>query len=211
MRANTVIDSTSCPYPDARKPSLARARGMAGFTLIELLVTISIAAIVLTLAIPSFRDFLLNSRMTTQTNELVLALSYARSEAIKRNATINVCKNADTTTDCGEHAEGWSNGWTVFIDSDDDCVVDSTEVVLQTWPALDGNTLCLASLNTDRVKFRNTGYSPGYNGTFTLCDSRGDTEARGLILSSLGRVYRASDSDNDSIEEDGSGVNLTCP
>jgi prepilin-type N-terminal cleavage/methylation domain-containing protein len=53
-----------------------------GFTLIELLVTLAIAAILLTTAIPSFREIIRNNQLTTQANNLVTALHLARSEAV---------------------------------------------------------------------------------------------------------------------------------
>jgi len=180
-----------------------------GFTLIELLVTLSIAGILLTIAVPSFIDFIRNSRMASQANELVLALTYAKSEAVKRNLTVAVQKNADTVTACSGTSTGWSNGWTVFIDSDADGVVDVTEEVLQVWPALTGgNTLCFN--NGSWVRYRNTGATASL-GTFRFCDARGAVEARGVVVSAQGRVRRATDSNSDSIEEDGSGNNLTCP
>lgn len=188
---------------------MTRAQPQAGFTLIELLVTIAIAAIMLTVAVPSFRDFILNSRMATQSNDLVLALTYAKSEAVKRNSSINVCKAADAATNCGGgNATGWSNGWTVLVDGDNDCVVDAGDQVLRVWPALQNNTLCFN--NGVKARFANTGFSTNTAGTYTLCDSRGATEARGVVLSSEGRIRRATDSNADSIE-DVNGANLACP
>lgn len=202
-----VSDVSRC-YPERHDMTVAHAN--RGFTLIELLITLSIAMILLTIAVPSFIDFIRNGRMATQTNDLVLALAYAKSEAVKRGITINVCKNVDTTTACSNADTGWSNGWTIFVDSDNDCVVDSTEEVLRVWPALQANTLCYS--NGDRVRFGSTGFTTSVsNGTFRVCDARGATEARGVVLSLQGRARRAIDSDNNSIEEDGSGNDLSCP
>ena len=188
---------------------LSPGRHDRGFTMIELLVTLSIAAILATIAVPNFFEFIRNSRMASQSNDLVLALTYAKSEAVKRNLTVAVQKNADTVTACSSAGTGWSNGWTVFIDSDADGVVDVTEEVLQVWAALTGgNTLCFN--NGSWVRYRNTGATAS-QGTFRICDTRGVTEARGVVVSAQGRVRRATDSNSDSIEEDGSGNNLTCP
>jgi type IV fimbrial biogenesis protein FimT len=178
-----------------------------GFSLIELLVSISVATIMLTVAVPSFRDFLLNTRLTTQANELSLALAYAKSEAVKRNAIVTVLKNADATTACAGGATGWSKGWTLFIDADSDRVIDTTEVILRVWPTLGSNTLCFNAGSW--VEFQRTG-STSNIGTFRFCDSRGAIEAHGLVLSMLGRVRHTTDSNADSIE-DVSGINLLCP
>lgn len=74
-----------------------------GFTLIELLVTLTVLGIVMTLAAPSFADFVKSNRLKTTAFDLVVSLNYARSEAIKRNADATVTPAAS----------GWSSGWSV--------------------------------------------------------------------------------------------------
>jgi type IV fimbrial biogenesis protein FimT len=61
-----------------------------GFTLLELMVTVAVLAILVTVGVPSFRDLIQNNRVTTQTNELVTALNFARTEAVKRGRAIEV-------------------------------------------------------------------------------------------------------------------------
>lgn len=157
----------------------------AGFTMIELLVTISIAAIMLTIAIPSFRDFLLNSRRATQTNEFVLALNYAKSEAVKRSETVTVCSRSTDTTCAGSTT--WDNGWLVFVDDDGDGTADAGELVLQVRGDLEGGNT-LRSGSRLRVTFNSSGFSPNTNDTFNLCDSRGTADGRRIVVSSMGRV-----------------------
>lgn len=86
--------------PDA--PFAAR-----GFTLIELMVTIAVAAILLSIAVPNFQMFVMNNRMASQANDLITALSLARSEAVKRAANVTVCASSDGATCTGSWGDGW--------------------------------------------------------------------------------------------------------
>lgn len=60
-----------------------------GFTLIELLITVSIVAILSTIAVPSFSSFLAHQQLRSDLNEVVSLLSFARSEAIKRRNEVS--------------------------------------------------------------------------------------------------------------------------
>ena len=81
-----------------------------GFTLLELLLAIAILAIVTTAALPSFTQVIQNNRLSAQTNELVTAMQYARSEALKRADPVTVCASS-SGTGCGGN---WSEGWVVI-------------------------------------------------------------------------------------------------
>jgi type IV fimbrial biogenesis protein FimT len=89
-----------------------RSRAARGFTLVELMVTLLVLAILLGLAVPSFRDASLSSRLTGYANDLVAGVQIARSEAIKRNATVTLCASEDGAT-CAEDV-GWEVGWIVL-------------------------------------------------------------------------------------------------
>lgn len=65
-------------------------RGSRGFTLIELLVALAIMAILATLATPSFTAFFAKKRVEGLISEMVTDLQYARSEAVQRNALVQV-------------------------------------------------------------------------------------------------------------------------
>ena len=53
-----------------------------GVTLLELLVALAIGSILLGVGIPAYESVVRNNRLATDTNELVAAIHYARSEAI---------------------------------------------------------------------------------------------------------------------------------
>jgi type IV fimbrial biogenesis protein FimT len=68
-----------------------------GFTIVELMVTLMIAGLLLAMAVPSYMRFVAGSRVTDQTYDLIGALNLGRSEAIRRNANVTLCRAADDT------------------------------------------------------------------------------------------------------------------
>jgi type IV fimbrial biogenesis protein FimT len=111
----------------------------SGFTLIELMVTLAVAAILATVAIPSFWNIIQSNRATTEANELVTALHFARSEAIKRGARISLCPSTNQTGCTG--GADWSNGWIIFLDTAaNDGSAAVVGEVLRVWNSLSGGT-----------------------------------------------------------------------
>lgn len=83
-----------------------------GFTLIELIVTIAVLAVLVTLAVPSFTSVINNNRLAANANELVASLQLARTEAVRRNTRVTVCRTTDGATCAG--AGAWS-GWLTVV------------------------------------------------------------------------------------------------
>lgn len=66
-----------------------------GFTLVELMVTVAVAAIMLAIAVPSFTYLIQSNILTTASNDLIVNLNYAHSEAGKKGTATYVCTNSD--------------------------------------------------------------------------------------------------------------------
>jgi len=79
----------------------------AGFTIIELMTTIVILAILVAIAVPSFNDLILSTRIKGAASDIYGALTLARSEAIKRNSNVTI----GPLTVSGL----WSDGWQVLV------------------------------------------------------------------------------------------------
>jgi type IV fimbrial biogenesis protein FimT len=88
----------------------AQAGRCHGFTLIELLITVAIVAILAGVAVPSMMSTVKNNRSTALVNELISALNFARSEAVKRGLRVNLCPRNAAGDACGAD---WSSGWLV--------------------------------------------------------------------------------------------------
>ncbi|MDZ7748190.1 MAG: GspH/FimT family pseudopilin [Halofilum sp. (in: g-proteobacteria)] len=130
----------------------------AGFTIVELVVTLAVVAIVVTVAIPSFASFMRSQRATTQANDLLVSLTFARSEALKRGEPIAVCATDDANAAPPACAgdDDWSDGWLVFVDDDaagtDGDFDSGSEELLRVHNALDGNT-ALSGTGSSSLRF----------------------------------------------------------
>lgn len=156
-----------------------------GFTLIELIVTISIAAILMGIAIPSFTSIINSTRLTTYANELVASLNLARSEAVKRGVQISVRRK-------GSANQNWDSGWDIFTDLDGDGALDDdADTLLKTYPALtNGFTLRTGTVGYQSfAAYLPSGLSLSSIGdTFRLCDSSADTaNSRAIAINAVGR------------------------
>jgi type IV fimbrial biogenesis protein FimT len=108
----------------------------AGFTIIELMVSITVLSVLLGVGAPAFNNLIRNQRMATQTNAVVGALTYARSEAAVRGQPVSICaSNADRTA-CANGANSWVNGWIIFTDRGaTPGSIDAGEEIIQTGEA----------------------------------------------------------------------------
>ena len=59
-------------------------------TLIELMIGLAIAAILLLLAAPAYRDFIANTNVRNAAENTVAGLRQARAEAVKRNGQVQL-------------------------------------------------------------------------------------------------------------------------
>ena len=62
-----------------------------GFTLIEMMVTISVLAILASIAVSSFQRIAAEHRVSAQVNAAQAAFQFARSEALKRRTIVMMC------------------------------------------------------------------------------------------------------------------------
>jgi len=157
-----------------------------GFTLVELMVTLSLAAIVISVAIPSFNTMIQNNRLISQTNQLVASLNHARSEAIGRGNTVTICSSSDQIT-CGG---AWDTGWITFVDINANGAFDNaTDTLLKVNQGTEGNNTLNGTANTGSISYLSTGFTNlAANASFSLCDTRGSSYGHQVSLSTVGRL-----------------------
>lgn len=183
-----------------------------GFTLAELIVSLSILAIMLALAVPSFGNIVKSNRAAAFTNDLLTDLHVARSEAIRRNQPVTMCKSEDRQSCSGN----WGDGWIIFSDANRDRTIDGDQgdKLLATSDAV-GKSLKLnwnAFRSDNYIQFSSMGFIHSNNGTFKICPPDNDArQARAVIINRVGRARVSSDKNGDGIHEDARGRPLVCP
>jgi len=105
--------------PSSLRPQPARMRRLAGargVTLIELLVTVAVAALIITLGVPSFVSAITRHAIQSQAEELQDAVRIGRNEAMKRSGPVVLCRTEpDAPRRCAGTGGNWQT-WLMFAD-----------------------------------------------------------------------------------------------
>jgi type IV fimbrial biogenesis protein FimT len=101
-------------------------KNQKAFTLIELLVTICVLGILFSLAVPSFKEQILNSKATALAEDVTTRINQARYEAIKRATRVTICASSNSTSTTPTCTGNWTDGYIVF---EDDATTDGAAAV----------------------------------------------------------------------------------
>ncbi|MEP6790575.1 MAG: GspH/FimT family pseudopilin [Ramlibacter sp.] len=187
---NTPSNSGSFHTPRCSKNPLRRS--LRGFTLVEMLVSLVITSILMSAAIPSMTAAVDSIRLSSASSMFISALHLARSEAIKRNGRVVVCKSADGVS-CAVSG-GWEQGWIVFHDANGNGLREGSETIVLHEHALSAGLKLAGNLNVARyVSYTALGTAKLVDGAFqagtlTLCKHAADGgNAHQIVLSATGR------------------------
>lgn len=167
-------------------------RPAQGTTLIDLLIGVAVMAVLVRMTSPAMSSVMDSLRLTAASNTFLSALHLTRSEAIKRNSRVVLCKSA-TGTSCAVDG-GWGQGWVVFHDANNNAALDSGEEVIRRESALPshfsmtGNTPVAKYVSYTALGTPKLSAGAFQAGTITVCrQSASSVDARQIILSSTGR------------------------
>ncbi|MES9901546.1 MAG: GspH/FimT family pseudopilin [Sedimenticola sp.] len=169
-----------------------------GFTLVELMVTLSVAGILLAIAVPSYTAMVENNRLATAANSFISSMGLARSEALKLRAdiTVAVADNSTATNEWGK--EGWAiaGGGTPNWTADDgwEATQPSGVTVLKQIPKLSSAITLNSAGNYSEFTYSADG-SVDQLDTLDLCAGSGEP-VRQISVERTGRVsFSVSESD----------------
>ncbi|MES9887386.1 MAG: GspH/FimT family pseudopilin [Candidatus Sedimenticola sp. 6PFRAG1] len=159
-----------------------------GVTLVELIVTLSVAIILVSVAVPGFKTLTAKNRINSAVNGLVSGLHLARSEAVNRAKRVTLCPSSDGTS-CLDNIE-WQGGYVIFVDEDEDREFDADEQPIRYVQKLH-STLLIRSASSQngrrKISYFPTGISGGQMSTFTFCDRQNNADPLAVIISNTGR------------------------
>lgn len=184
------------------------------------MITLGIIGALASVGVPSFSRLVVDSRRAAAVNDVVTALLLARTEAIKRRQPVIACGVRDANGNgvlepaertCVGH--DWTQGWLVgaWRDANRDQRVDADELIVLREHLSDvtGVTVRAGSFTaTPAVAPAGTAIVKPFgqrsgNGTITVCDRRGPTHARAVVVAGSGRTRVAS--------QRAGGGPLSCP
>ncbi len=185
------------PFVCNKLPFVTNTRKQGGFTLVELMITLVILGVLSAIAAPAVRDMVMNNRLVTETNDMLVSLTLARSEAIKRSTSVFLCKTPDPQASppvCDATA-AWTNGWIIYTETGLDGVYTNgtSDVLIRLGDGFPGtgNKIKLIDVATlaavDSFNFTRLGLLTEPNMLFFICDNRGNNLAKVIDIFSTGR------------------------
>lgn len=177
-------------YKSDNLPGARPSARASGFSMIELLVTLTIGAILMGLAAPSFNEQIARTRMTDASRDLADRLQIAMSASEARGPT-TICASSDGLTCLATNT--WTTGYIVFTDAGTVGTVDTGDVILERATALARGLSLIttyeignASYALGRVHFDQR--APDITGAvrFTVCQSTRTPHL--VILNRIGSV-----------------------
>ncbi len=196
---------------------LIRTAQQQGFTLIELMVTLTVAGILIGVAVPSFQSFIKRNQAESLQSQVASAVATARTEAASRNTFISICASDDGAS-CGGD---WNNGWIVFENPNKDTTRGAEEIMVATFDNTSSSSFDVAqgqdtTNKLTQLTFSQQGFLVGQTSVLiTICNPQKETAyVRGLFVNASGLVVKTQDNNKDGVQDyykSGTLTALACP
>lgn len=185
-----------------------------GFTIVELMVVITIIAVVMVFAIPSYKSVTTQSRMAGEINDLASDIELARSAAVKQGLTVTICPSTNpsappsTSAPACSGSTSWTTGWIVFIDTaGNQTFTTNGDTLLRVHGPFTGSDTLVFSTSSGAATItfnrmggtKSLGSAPDFSstGTLTLHDSTNNAAWRRCVnLSEAGTITVDSPQNN---------------
>lgn len=153
-------------------------RAAHGITLIEMMVVLAVAAILLTVAAPDWRQMVGQHALRAVVNDLYHDIALARSQAIARGTRVMLVPAEEAN---------WDAGWVVMVDHDGDRRPGSGDELLAVHPAVPAGTHVSSVFTSQRAPFY-----IAFNSAGRGCSDTSSVAARwgSLSISGAGQVRR---------------------
>jgi len=164
----------------------------------ELMVTLAVAGVLLSIGVPSFREFQRNGRLTGAANDSLMVVLATRNEALRRQEPVSFCPSANPGGPSPTCVTSGAQGFISFADKNNNCQRDALEEVVASASI---HSEVKWQNNTNCITFGSNGFRLVVAGQPTtthaiFCDTRGnalrypagtDSWARGIEVLPTGR------------------------
>jgi type IV fimbrial biogenesis protein FimT len=166
-----------------------------GFTLPEILIALGVIAILLSLAVPGVSSTIKDNRLSVTLNSIVTDIHFARSEAVKRDVRVIMCRSSDPNLPvptCSGDDRTWTSGYIIFADDGNytnNIFNNGTDTLLRRGqPAASGIRLRTNGTWNRTLEFDPDGSTnEGYNlAKMSICDDRGTDRGRQIVVAPSG-------------------------
>lgn len=168
----------------ARYPRLP-AR-LSGFSVIELMVTLAVAMLLISTAVPAWKNLVNSNAVISARTQLAGNIQLARETAVEQTQHLTLCPSADLQQ-CSGNYTAWETGIILFIDRDADRQRDAGEPLVRAMQGLTHVTI-QSSSGRRSIRFAPDGSAWGSNLTLRFCTPDDTSRNRAIILYGSGRM-----------------------
>lgn len=160
-------------------------KSQSGFSLVELMIVVMIASVIGTIGVPAMTETVKNNRVRAQADRILATLNLTRSEAVKRNLPVSICRSSNGTSCTGN----WADGWIVFTNADADNTVDAgVDQVIRVYEGLNAGYTLGGTLDGNSLTYFGDGSYAGGAGIINICSPDANpSQGWALMLNTVGR------------------------